>query len=490
MELYYGIVQYFSNKLRMYYTIRQFPGPKAYPFIGNSHLFIGDIEDITNQFLEISKKYHSLWRVWLGTKLLVMVDDPKYIENILHSTDAIEKSEEYDHLKIAMGNGLFSAPVSKWKGHRKLLKEAFQNKNIQSHMNVFLNHSITLMEKLDSLVGKDIDVCHYVYRCALDIIYDGMLDIQVNTLTNPDSELAKSIECGTHILAVRLFKLWLHPDILFYNTAIGKKFQKCLSCMDNVTNNIMKKKEESILENKINRKLTEENSENPRVFLDLLFESSHEEEEYSKQDIRDEINTMIIAGSDTITTTISFVLLMLATFPDIQNEVYEELNQMYNSSDPKHVPILHDDIKNMKLLDRVIKETLRLFPIGPIIGRKVTKDITVEKNLTIPKGSSLIFWVYKLHRNKKYWDDPLKFDPNRFLSSNIPSYSFLPFGIGARNCLGQTFAMLEMKVIIGTILRKFIIKIDRSIVIEDIAVKLNITLKPAKPIVLQFERRN
>ncbi|XP_043682422.1 cytochrome P450 4C1-like [Vespula pensylvanica] len=318
-----------------------------------------------------------------------------------------------------------------------------------------------------------------------------MLDIKVNTLTNPDSKLAEFIECGTHILAMRVFKLWLHPDILFYNTAIGKKFQKCLSCMDNITSNIMKKKKESISRNKINPELTKENSvQNPRVFLDLLFESSHEEGKYSQQDIRDEINTMIIAGSDTTTTTISFVFLMLASFPDIQNEVYEELNQIYGSNNPKYALISHDDTKRMKLLERVIKETLRLFPIGPIIGRKVTKDIEVEQNLTIPKGSSLVFWIFKLHRNKKYWNEPLKFDPNRFLSDNVHPHSFLPFGIGARNCLGQTFAMLEMKVIIATILRRFIIKIDRPVVIEDIALKLDITLKPAKPIVLQFERRN
>lgn len=143
----------------------------------------------------------------------------------------------------------------------------------------------------------------------------------------------------------------------------------------------------------------------------------------------------------------------------------------------------------------------------------------MEQNLIIPKGSSLLVWIFKLHRNKKYWNEPLKFDPNRFLSTNVHPHSFLPFGIGARNCLGnsiffqiieikfqkvtqqyeftivftvlgQTFAMLEMKVIIATILRRFIIKIDRPVVIEDIALKLDITLKPAKPIVLQFERRN
>ncbi|XP_035739236.1 probable cytochrome P450 4p2 [Vespa mandarinia] len=139
-------------------------------------------------------------------------------------------------------------------------------------------------------------------------------------------------------------------------------------------------------------------------------------------------------------------LLSLAFYASLitKKEIYEELNQIYGSSDPKYVPIIHDDIKNMNILNQVIKKMLRLFPIGPIIGPKATK---VEENWTIPKRSSVIFWTYKIHWNQKYWNKSLKFDSDGFLSCNVHSYNFLRFGIGARNYIGNSifFQIIEIK---------------------------------------------
>ncbi|XP_043682421.1 cytochrome P450 4C1-like isoform X3 [Vespula pensylvanica] len=453
--LFCEIIQYFLNKLHMYNTIKGIPGPKAYPIIGNAHLFIGDTEDIAQQFLNIGRNYHSLWRIWMGTRLLVMVDDPEYIKILLSNPNIIDKSKDYKYIKPFAGNGLFSAPVSTWNPHRKLLNKIFLKEDVKLHMDVLVNHSITLIEKLESLIGKEIDVFHYVFRCTLDIIYDGVLDTQLNFLANQNCKVVESIECLMDIAAQR----------------------------------IIKRKKESMLRSIINK--TQQSSEQkPRILLDFLFESSHDGGKYSEQDIRDEINTIVIAGSDTSATTISFVLLMLATFPDIQNKVFEELNQIYGSSDPKHVRITHDDIKNMKLLERVIKETLRLFPAGPVIVRKAMQDIKVTKNWTIPKGSSAVFFIYNLHRNEKYWPQPLIFDPDRFLPGKMHSTNFFPFSYGRRNCIGQIFAMLEMKVIIASLLRRFIFKIDRPVAIEKILIKINISLKPASPIKLKLEKRN
>nr|KAF7398306.1 hypothetical protein H0235_016314 [Vespula pensylvanica] len=485
--LFCEIIQYFLNKLHMYNTIKGIPGPKAYPIIGNAHLFIGDTE--AQQFLNIGRNYHSLWRIWMGTRLLVMVDDPEYIKILLSNPNIIDKSKDYKYIKPFAGNGLFSAPVSTWNPHRKLLNKIFLKEDVKLHMDVLVNHSITLIEKLESLIGKEIDVFHYVFRCTLDIIYDGVLDTQLNFLANQNCKVVESIECLMDIAAQRVCKLWLQPNIIFYNTSMGKKFQTCLFYLDNVTSNIIKRKKESMLRSIINK--TQQSSEQkPRILLDFLFESSHDGGKYSEQDIRDEINTIVIAGSDTSATTISFVLLMLATFPDIQNKVFEELNQIYGSSDPKHVRITHDDIKNMKLLERVIKETLRLFPAGPVIVRKAMQDIKVTKNWTIPKGSSAVFFIYNLHRNEKYWPQPLIFDPDRFLPGKMHSTNFFPFSYGRRNCIGQIFAMLEMKVIIASLLRRFIFKIDRPVAIEKILIKINISLKPASPIKLKLEKRN
>ncbi|XP_035742764.1 cytochrome P450 4C1-like [Vespa mandarinia] len=489
--LYYGIAEYFLNKLHMLNIINGIPGPKAFPIIGNAHLFIGDTTALWKQILNLGKNYQLLWRVWIGTKLFLVIENPEYIKTVLNSPNIIDKSEEYEKLKPIVGNGLFTAPASVWDSHRKVLNKMFLMKNIKSHMDVFVHHSIALMEKIDSIVEEELDIFDYVFRCTLDIIYDATLDTQINSLTNPDCKLAESIRGVMDIETQRVFKLWLHPNIIFYNTARGKKYQACLAYLDNVTNKIIKEKMESMLKSKINRQLTAEKlGEKQKTLFDFSFELSNEGEVYTEKDTRDEINTLIIAGSETSATTISFVLLMLATFPEIQCKVYEEVNRFDCSDDPKCVPMTYNDIKSMKLLERVIKETLRLFPAGPVIARKVTQDIKVTKNWTIPKGCSAVFLIYKLHRSAKYWPRPLVFDPDRFLPEKNCSTCFFPFSYGRRNCIGQHFAMLEMATVIATLIKRFRVTIDKPIEIAKIDVKLSITLKPTKPIRLKFERRN
>ncbi|XP_047368008.1 cytochrome P450 4C1-like [Vespa velutina] len=367
----------------------------------------------------------------------------------------------------------------------------FLMNNIKSHMDVFVNHSIALMEKLETFVGEELDIFDYVFRCTLDIIYDVMLDTQLNSLTNPDCKLAESIRGMMDISTERILKLWLHPNIIFYNTASGKKFQACVAYLDNITNKIIKEKMESMLRSKINRELTAEKlGQKQKTLFDFLFELSNEGEVYTEKDIRDEMNTIIIAGSETSATTISFVLLMLATFPEIQDKVYEEVNHIYCSDDPKCVPMTYNDIKSMKFLERVIKETLRLFPAGPVIARKVKQDIKVTKNWTIPKGCSAVFLIYKLHRSAKYWPRPLVFDPDRFLPERNCSTYYFPFSYGRRNCIGQRFAMLEMATVIATLIKRFRITINNPIEVAKIDVELSITLKPTEPIRLKFDERN
>ncbi|XP_046828259.1 cytochrome P450 4C1-like [Vespa crabro] len=489
--LYYGIVEYFLNKLHTFNIINGIPGPKAFPIIGNAHLFIGDTTAIFKQIINLGKNYQLLWRVWIGAKLLVIVENPEYIKTVVNSPNITDKSEEYEKLKPVVSNGLLTAPASVWDSHRKVLNKMFLMKNIKSHIDVFINHSIALMEKLETFVGGELDIFDYVFRCTLDIIYDVTLDTQLNSLTNPDCKLAESIKCLMDISIERIVKLWLHPNIIFYNTASGMKFQACVACLDNVTNRMMKEKMESMLTSKINRELTTEKlGQKQKTLFDFLFELSNEGEVYTEKDIRDEMNTIIIAGSETSATTISFVLLMLATFREIQDEVYEEVNRIYCSDDPKYVPMTYNDIKIMKLLERVIKEILRLFPAGPVFGRKVTHDIKVTKNWTIPKGCSVLFFIYKLHRSAKYWPRPLVFDPDRFLPERNCSTYYFPFSYGRRNCIGQHFAIIEVATVIALLIKRFLIKINNPIGIAEIGLKISLTLKPAKPIRLKFERRN
>ncbi|XP_035727798.1 cytochrome P450 4V2-like [Vespa mandarinia] len=114
----------------------------------------------------------------------------------------------------------------------------------------------------------------------------------------------------------------------------------------------------------------------------------------------------------------------------------------------------------------------------------------MREGWTISKGSSAVFLIYKLPRSAKYWPWPLIFDPDRFLSGKNCSTYFFPFSYGRRNCIGQNFTMLNMTIIIATLIKRFLVKINNLIEIAEIGLKISLILKPAKPIRLKFERRN
>ncbi|XP_015175230.1 PREDICTED: probable cytochrome P450 4ac1 [Polistes dominula] len=113
----------------------------------------------------------------------------------------------------------------------------------------------------------------------------------------------------------------------------------------------------------------------------------------------------------------------------------------------------------------------------------------VNENLVIPKDCYVLISIIGLHRKEKNWKNPLTFDPDRFLPGNFDKKYFLPFSRGIRNCIGQDFAMLKIKIIAATILRKFTLHTDYAVSIEDIKLKFGITSHPAEPIILRFCKR-
>ena len=118
----------------------------------------------------------------------------------------------------------------------------------------------------------------------------------------------------------------------------------------------------------------------------------------------------------------------------------------------------YNDVQEMKYLERVLKEVQRVYPSIPIIGRNIKKDLELQGNYIVPKGTQLCINIYSLHHNPNIWPNPEKFNPDNFLPEAIQSrspYAFIPFSAGPRNCIGQKYAMLVMKVTLSTLLRQF-----------------------------------
>ncbi|XP_020294945.1 cytochrome P450 4C1-like isoform X3 [Pseudomyrmex gracilis] len=166
-----------------------------------------------------------------------------------------------------------------------------------------------------------------------------------------------------------------------------------------------------------------------------------------------------------------------------QEKIHEELEEVFKDSQK---PATVQEISQLKYLDRVIKESRRLYPTIPYIVRKLSDDTKIG-DYTIPNNTRVHILILLLHRNPAIWPDPLKFDPDRFLPENIKSmhpYAYIPFSAGPRNCIGQKFATLEEKIILTAILRKWRIKCVETP--ETIIVKNTITLVPVHGIHIKF----
>ncbi|KAK8724371.1 hypothetical protein OTU49_011359, partial [Cherax quadricarinatus] len=190
------------------------------------------------------------------------------------------------------------------------------------------------------------------------------------------------------------------------------------------------------------------------AFLDLLLEFSKVNPEFTEEEMQKEVNTFMFAGHDTTATGINWILYTLGLHPHIQTRVQEELDDIFGSSDR---PVTVDDVRLMKYTEMCIKETFRIFPPVPITCRQINEDIVINK-YRIPAGTTIKTIIYKLHRDPEQFPDPEVFDPDRFLLENVNKrhpYSYVPFSAGPRNCIGQKFAMLEIKIVLSNILRKF-----------------------------------
>lgn len=193
------------------------------------------------------------------------------------------------------------------------------------------------------------------------------------------------------------------------------------------------------------------------AFLDLMLETAHYSPNIlSDEDIKNQVDTIMFEGHDTTAAGSSFVLCMLGIHQAVQDKVYQELKTIFGDSDR---PATFADTMEMKYMERVIFETLRLYPPVPIIARKVNQDVKLKTvNKYIPQGSTVVIATYKIHRRADIYKNPEEFNPDNFLPENTSNrhyYGYIPFAAGPRSCVGRKYAMLKLKVLLSTILRNY-----------------------------------
>lgn len=226
------------------------------------------------------------------------------------------------------------------------------------------------------------------------------------------------------------------------------------------------------------------------AFLDLMIETAHyNPNQLSQDEIKQQVDTIMFEGHDTTAAGSSFALCMLGVHKDVQEKVMQEQNAIFGDSDRE---VTFADTVEMKYLERVIMETLRMYPPVPLIARKVNQDVKlVSKNYTIPADSTVIIGTYKIHRRPDIFPNPERFDPDNFLPERAASrhyYSYIPFSAGPRSCVGRKYAVLKLKVLLSTILRSF--QVTSTVPEKDFRLQADIILKRTDGFRIKLAPRN
>ncbi len=183
--------------------------------------------------------------------------------------------------------------------------------------------------------------------------------------------------------------------------------------------------------------------------LSMLVEAVDEDgARMTEQELRDELMTLLVAGHETTATSLAWTFHRLLEHPEALARAYEEVDAVFGGG-----PIDPDRVHELRWIDAVARETLRLNPVLPAVGRRLQTDLRIG-GVDLPRGVVALPNIYLTHRDPRAWPEPERFDPSRFLDGKPSPYAFFPFGGGIRRCIGMAFALYEMQVALATILSR------------------------------------
>ncbi|XP_074596375.1 cytochrome P450 4C1-like [Brevipalpus obovatus] len=494
------------KKLRLCYILRNVPHRKSHLLFGDAPGFWKeDWSDPSRASMKkeleyyhefVDRKLYVMWNMWTP---ILMVLDPQGANDILSKKNYLLKGFNYKYFRPWIGDGLLTSTSTKWHARRKLITPAFHFDILDHFAPIMIEHSKDFHKFLIKSSGKDnnwISINHHLSSLTLEVLLETTMG-----LTGEDLEhLKPAYVDAVNFLVKHLFNRYLgilSPyDFIYFRTSTGKEVKKALKTVHEFSMKAIQHRIEYLKQNpELNDETKKENQtehlvkkHKRRALMDLLIAAYLDQNEISikdSEDIREEIETFMFAGHDTTSSAIAWMIFLLGNNLDVQERLHQELKPCFQSSDEN---IVHGKITSNRYLDACVKESMRLFSPVPRIGKTLPEDTTICGH-HFPKGLAVTTNLFFMHRNSESFPDPLKFKPDRFLDNEMRSpFSFIPFSAGPRNCIGQRFALLEMKIFIALLVHEFeFVSKDK---IEDVEYCFEVVTRPIQSLDIKFSKRH
>jgi cytochrome P450 len=374
----------------------------------------------------LRREYGDAVRMPLSRKhTFYLLARPEYAEHVLVShQDTYVKAFTYRPLKAYLGDGLLTAEGEVWRRHRRLVQPVFSHRHVQS----FAPAIVEAARKRFAgwTVGETVDLAAEMRTLTMDVIGRVLFGADLVGDAEPVGRAVSRLQSSVMLVSFVPSSVPLER--------VRTVAERVIPSAGRASHTL-----ESLVTRIIDDRIAAPHDD-PSDLLDLLLAAGSDEQPLRRDEIKDEVMTLVLAGHETTANTLTWALALLSWFPAARDRLAAEVDDVLGGRDPQahHVDAL-------PWTQAVVNEAMRLFPPAWTVERDAVEDDDIA-GVRVAAGDTIAISPYLLHRHPEFWPNPEGFDPRRFEpdgASTRPRYAFMPFGGGRRICVGAGLAQLE-----------------------------------------------
>ncbi|KAL6067322.1 Cytochrome P450 family-dependent fatty acid hydroxylase [Balamuthia mandrillaris] len=425
-------------ELFMFRKSNGLPTLRTWPLIGSLPSLIFH-KDRLAMLQEANEKYGErlqFFSIGLSDPLrIIWLFNPDHVHYFLETNfKNYERRTPNVHFKKLFGEGIFVANGKSWKRQRQTARHLFYPTHLETMVPIFQRNGDVLLSQLNEarIDKKPVDIQELFMRFTLDSIGEIGFGHSINSLNQPVAfshafnEAQRAAEAEARNPLKRFVK--------------DRDFEKHYETLHAFTREIIHKRKAA-------------NDYHDRTDMLSRFMCGKDpitNEPFTDESLEDILLNFFIAGRDTTAILLTWTFYLLAKNPDVEQKLIDEVDTVLKGEKPTM-----QTVSEMPYLRKVLDETLRLYPPVPSDGRTAKDDDVLPDGTKVPAGTILVYSAYVMGRSKEHWDEPLRFNPDRWDKPLKNPRAFVPFHAGPQTCLGKPMAYLEAKMVVSQILQKF-----------------------------------
>ena len=408
---------------------------------------------------DVAETYGPIATFAIPSRRFVLLNDPDLIKDALVTQQhAFTKSEGGRTLRMLLGEGLLTSEEPAHRQMRRIVQPAFHRNRIEQYMRAMQRFAENFVMRCKD--GDRFDMHAAMNELTLRIAGETLfgVDAETNAKAVRDA-LREAMETYPYAIGpigqLRRRMPWLNST---------RRFKAARVALDRIIYALIDERR---------REKTQRTDA-----LSLLLEAEDAETGYRLSDaqVRDEAMTLFLAGHETTANALRWTWYLLAKHPDVERKMHEEVDAILDWSDPIAL------LPRLIYTARVVRESMRLYPPAWIIGRETKREVILLDRFRLAPKTTVFIAPLVLHRSARFFSDPLRFDPDRWLQNEPPQFAYVPFGGGARRCIGEEFAWTETALVLATLARRFRFVLDG---VTEVAWEPLVTLRPRGPVPMQ-----